>query len=65
MPSCPVCKVDVSNCTKTRNADGQTVYIQPVTRYSDAGGNPQITGGLSHIVGGPRCMADLRKARDA
>lgn len=62
MPECSVCGVDVSDCTEVES-DGKKAWRQPVKRGTKPDGATLVTGGLLHIEGGRRCLADVEARR--
>lgn len=57
--ACPTCRMDVGGYLLGRSAGGTTTWDRPTTVYRDNSGRVMYSGGLTHVQGGPRCLAGV------
>lgn len=56
---CPICGCDVAGCVETTGSDGLRRWTQATKEHWPQGSHrPRLSGGLTHIEGGTRCLSD-------
>jgi hypothetical protein len=59
---CPICGCDVSGCALSVGDDGRRRWTQPVVEDWHRSSLRELSGGLVHIEGGRRCLADVKES---